>query len=140
MTAFQGNSCLNGSFGPSQVDTIVKAAQKAMHSKALSDARAEHDLVVAEASEARKAYLQQVLDSLQYLREHGVASTAKTAVGAILTRVDEAQRLPVERESEALPLVRGVQDAWSRLANLPPGLYLSIHREQGLKIVVSKKY
>ena len=106
-----------------QVDSIVKVAQKAMHPKALSEARAEHQLVVAEASEARKAYLQQVLDSLQYLREHGLAGTAKQAVSAIASRVDEAQRLPADRESEALPLVRNVQDAWSKLASSPPGLF-----------------
>lgn len=104
----------------SKVDSIVKVAQKAMQPKALSEARAEHELVVAEASEARKAYLQQVLDSLQYLREHGLAGTAKQAVSAIVSRVDEAQRLPADRESEALPLVRNVQDAWSKLASSPP--------------------
>ena len=104
-----------------QVDSIVKVAQKAMQPKALSEARAEHELVVAEASEARKAYLQQVLDSLQYLREHGLAGTAKQAVSTIVSRVDEAQRLPADRESEALPLVRNVQDAWSKLASSPPG-------------------
>lgn len=120
-----------------QVDSIVKAAQKAVHSGTLSQARAEHDLVVAEAAKARKAYLQQVMDSLQYLRQHGLANTAKTAVNTILSRVDEAQSLPAERESEALPLVNSVQDAWGRLAASPPGsLSLwakSLHRQASLR-------
>ena len=112
------------------MDSIVKAMQP----KALSDARAEHELVVAEASEARKAYLQQVLDSLQYLREHGLAGTAKQAVSAIVSRVDEAQRLPADRESEALPLVRNVQDAWSKLASSPPGKSECASPSSGIEI------
>ena len=92
-----------------------------MQPKALSKPGLRHQLVVAEASEARKAYLQQVLDSLQYLREHGLAGTAKQAVSAIVSRVDEAQQLPPDRESEALPLIRNVQEAWSKLASSPPG-------------------
>ena len=60
-----------------QVDSIVKVAQQAMQPKAMSDARSEHQLVVAEASQARKAYLQQIVESVHYLREHGIAGTAK---------------------------------------------------------------
>jgi hypothetical protein len=59
------------------VDSIVKVAQQAMEPKALSKARADHQLVVAEASQARKAYLQQIAESVQYLRKHGIAGTAK---------------------------------------------------------------
>jgi len=59
------------------VDSIVKVAQQAMQPRALSDARAEHQLVVAEASQARKDYLQQIVESVHYLREHGITGTAK---------------------------------------------------------------
>lgn len=103
-----------------KVDSIVKVAQQAMEPKALSKARADHQLVVAEASQARKAYLQQIAESVQYLRKHGIAGTAKQAMGAILSKVDEAQNLPAERESEGLYLVNGVHDAWAKLAALPP--------------------
>jgi hypothetical protein len=104
----------------SKVDSIVKVAQEVMQPRVLSDARAEHQLVVAEASQARKAYLQQIVESVHYLREHGITGTAKQALGAILSKVDEAQSLPADRESEGLTLVNGVHDAWAKLAALPP--------------------
>ncbi len=52
------------------------------------------------------------------------------ALGAILSKVDEAQSLPADRESEGLTLVNGVHDAWAKLAALPPGsplLSASLH-------------
>jgi len=104
----------------SKVDSIVKVAQQAMQPRALSDARAEHQLVVAEASQARKDYLQQIVESVHYLREHGITGTAKQAMSSILSKVDEVQSLPAERESEGLYLVNGVHDAWAKLAALPP--------------------
>ena len=43
------------------------------------------------------------------------------ALSSILSKVDEAQRLPAERESEGLYLVNSVHDAWAKLAARPPG-------------------
>jgi len=42
-------------------------------------------------------------------------------MSSILSKVDEVQSLPAERESEGLYLVNGVHDAWAKLAALPPG-------------------
>lgn len=103
------------------MDSIVRVAQKAMQPKALSHGSDEASLELTEASEARKAYLQQVVESLRYLREHGIATTAREAMGSLMTRTNEDQHSPLERETDAQPMVRGVQDAWVRLSESPQG-------------------
>lgn len=111
-TTFKGRHLL-------QVDSIVKVAQRTMQPKELVEA--ERDLLVGSNSEARSAYLQQFVDSLHYLKEHGITSTAKQAVNSILRRVDEGQCLPAGKGGERLPITQDAQDTWSKLASLPPG-------------------
>ena len=96
-----------------------------MHPKALSEARAEHSLAVAECSEARRAYLQKIEETVQFLRDNGISGAARHAMSALLRRLDEAQKLPTHMETEALPVVSGVGDAWSKLAAIPPGMPLT---------------
>ena len=108
-----------------QVDTIVRVTQQAMHPKALSEARAEHSLAVAECTEARRAYLQKIEETVQFLRDNGISGAARHAMSALLRRLDEAQKLPTHMETEALPVVSGVGDAWSKLAAIPPGMLLT---------------
>ena len=70
---------------------------------------------------AREAYLQKIEDTVGFVKQHGVAGTAKYSADAVLAQVEEAKKIPAFLEKQGSFLANKVNEAWSQFYSLPAG-------------------
>ena len=96
---------------------MFKAAVQAIHP--LTDAEAKALALAKSASDRRQAFVQSLEETVQFLRENGVAGSARQAFSMLVRRLEETRM--ASQGQEVLPLTGGVGDAWSKLAANPAG-------------------
>jgi hypothetical protein len=75
------------------------------HAEALAAAVAQHKA-------ARQAYLHRVEESVAFVREQGLQGTTKVAADALLSRVEEAKKVPTV-------VIGEISEAWTKLVHTP---------------------